>query len=110
MARNQNTKKAEQVAPITWDVSNVRQWKYGAIQFALDLELAKDRTVTIYGCRIAAGKEKGRNFVSFPSRNFVSFPSRKGTDGKYYSHAYVRLTDEEQQEIIAAVMDELDNE
>lgn len=102
MARNQNTKKAEQVAPITWDVSNVRQWKDGAIQFALDLELAKDRNVTIYGCRIAAGKEKGRNFVSFPSR--------KGTDGKYYSHAYVRLTDLEQQEIIAAVMDELDND
>ena len=102
MARNQNTKKAEQVAPITWDVSNVRQWKDGAIQFALDLELAKDRTVTVYGCRIAAGKENGRNFVSFPSR--------KGTDGKYYSHAYIRLTDEEQQEIIAAVMDELDNE
>lgn len=39
--------------------------------------------VTIYGCRFIEGKEG----------DFVSFPSHKGKDGKYYSHAYIKLDD-----------------
>ena len=46
--------------------------------------------VTIYGCRIVEGK-KG---------DFVGFPQYKGGDGNYYSHAYCKLTDKEQEEII----------
>ena len=37
--------------------------------------------VTIYGCRYIEGKDG----------DFVSFPSHKGKDGKYYSHAYIKL-------------------
>lgn len=102
MAQMKSNKKEEKkIAPITWGVGNARQWNDGGITFSLDVQAAVGRLLTIYGCRIAAGKSGG---------NFISFPSRKGTDGKYYSHAYIRLTDEEQQEIIAAVMDELDNQ
>lgn len=101
MAQLKNKKEEKKLAPITWGISAVRQWKDGGIQFALDLQIAPERTVTIYGCRIAAGKS---------GSNFISFPSRKGTDGKYYSHAYVRLTDAEQQEIMDAVVEELNNQ
>lgn len=45
--------------------------------------------VSIYGCRLVDGK-KGV---------FVSFPSRKGTDGKYYSYAYIDLAEDEVKEI-----------
>lgn len=37
--------------------------------------------VSIYGCRFVEGK----------NGDFVSFPSYKGNDGKYYSHAYIKL-------------------
>ena len=45
--------------------------------------------VTIYGCwyRVATNK-KGEDFT------MISFPSSKAKDGKYYSHAYFKITDE----------------
>lgn len=100
---NKNMKKVEnkkRMAEINWSVEHCRQWKDNGITFALNLELEEDRVCTIYGCRIVGGKQG----------NFISFPSRKGTDGKYYSHAYIALTTEETEEIIQAVMEELDNE
>lgn len=51
--------------------------------------------VTIYGCRLVEGK-KG---------TFVSFPSKKGKDGKYYSHAYVKLTQEDTNFIVKLIED-----
>lgn len=51
--------------------------------------------VTIYGCRLVVGK-KG---------TFVSFPSKKGKDGKYYSHAYVKLTQEDTNFIVKLIED-----
>lgn len=100
MAKNTKNTHAKKEAPIGWSISNARQWKDGSITFALNVQAAEGRDLTIYGCRIADGK----------TGNFVSFPSRKGTDGKYYSHAYIRLTLDEQEEIIQAVMDELNEE
>lgn len=91
-------KKNEKKAPINWAINFCKQWKDGDITFGLELEVAEGRTITIYGCRIVDSK-KG---------NFISFPSRKGSDGNYYSHAYIQLTQEEQDEIIEAVMDALD--
>lgn len=38
--------------------------------------------VTIYGCKVIEGK----------NGDFVSFPSHKGKDGKYYNHAYIKLS------------------
>lgn len=84
-------------APITWTIRSANQWDDDSINFALDIEVAEDRAVTVYGCRIAEGRDGA----------FVSWPSRKGKDGKYYSHAYLQLTDEEQEEIIEEVMNVL---
>ena len=100
MAKIINQKKAAAAAPITWHVDNVRTWKDGGITFALELVVAPERAVTIYGCRVATGKT---------GDNFISFPSRKGQDGKYYSHAYIRLTEEEQEAILLAVQGLLDD-
>lgn len=96
--KGKNTQKA--AAPITWSVSNMRAWDDGGVTFALNLEVASKRVVTIYGCRIVEGKEG----------SFISFPSRKGKDGKFYSHAYLRLTQEEQDEIIQAALEGLEEE
>ena len=41
--------------------------------------------VMIYGCRFCTSKE---------GKDFVSFPSHKGKDDKWYSYAYVELSEE----------------
>ena len=51
--------------------------------------------VNIYGCRIVDGK----------NGSFVSFPSRRGTDGKYYSHAFAMLDDD----AVKSICDQIDN-
>ena len=53
--------------------------------------------VTIYGCKVVEGS-KG---------DFISFPSHKGKDGKYYNHAWVKLSDDDSQKIIAQVEEKL---
>ena len=50
--------------------------------------------VTIYGCKLLADKS---------DEVFIAFPSRKGTDDKYYNYAYVKLSDEEKQDIVAQI-------
>lgn len=49
--------------------------------------------ITIYGCKVVEGK----------NGDFISFPSHKGKDGKYYNHAYIKLSDEAAADIIAQV-------
>jgi DNA-binding cell septation regulator SpoVG len=49
--------------------------------------------VTIYGCKVIEGK----------NGDFVSFPSHKGKDGKYYNHAYVKLSDDDTAGIVKQV-------
>ena len=49
--------------------------------------------VTIYGCKVIEGK----------NGDFVSFPSHKGKDGKYYNHAWVKLSDEDTAAIVKQV-------
>lgn len=53
--------------------------------------------VTIYGCKVVEGS-KG---------DFISFPSHKGKDGKYYNHAYIKLSDADTSNIIAQVEEKL---
>ena len=52
--------------------------------------------VNVYGCRFIEGK----------NGDFVSFPSYKGSDGKYYSHAYIKL-DEASVKLIDEQIDNL---
>ena len=53
--------------------------------------------VTIYGCKVFEGSRG----------DFISFPSHKGKDGKYYNHAWVKLSDDDSQKIIAQVEEKL---
>ena len=94
MATKKNSKK-----DLNYEVRFAKKWKDGGITFTLDLFTDDGRMVSIYNCRIMDGRKNS---------NFISFPSRKGTDGKYYSHAYVELSQEEQDAIIETVIDTLD--
>lgn len=49
--------------------------------------------VTIYGCKVVEGK----------NGDFISFPSHQGKDGKYYNHAYIKLSDDQTKDIISQV-------
>ena len=49
--------------------------------------------VTIYGCKVIEGK----------NGDFISFPSHKGKDGKYYNHAWVKLSDDDTAAIVNQV-------
>lgn len=74
-----NKRETGALNPVTLSVSHVKAWDSG-----VTFTLVVDR-VSIYGCRIVSGK----------NGDFISFPSRKGSDGKYYNHAYIDLTDRE---------------
>lgn len=69
-------------------VTRAKAFDNGGVVFDMEVN-----NVTIYGCRVIEGK----------NGDFVSFPSRKGSDDKYYSHAYVKLTAEDTKEIIDQV-------
>ena len=55
--------------------------------------------VDINSCRIASGK----------NGDFVSFPQYKGSDGKYYSHAWAPISDEQNEHICQLVQEAIDN-
>lgn len=61
-----------------------------------DLEL---NGVRIYGLSIVEGK----------NGDFISFPQRKGTDGKYYSIAWAKLSEEDANAIITEVEEKLNS-
>ena len=75
-----------------YTVDHVKIDSKDRIRFALTVN-----GVTVYGCNVVEGK-KG---------DFISFPSYKGNDGKYYNHAYIPLTPEEQESILLDVEKEL---
>ena len=59
--------------------------------------------VTIFGCRAVTYKDKEGK-----SKDFLAFPERKGSDGKYYKHAYIPLSQEDQQKICDAIWAKLE--
>lgn len=85
--RTKENKTTERVQH-SYSVRRAKEFKDGGIVFDLNVD-----DLTIYGCRIIQDK-KG---------DFVAFPQRKGNDGKYYSHVYIALTEEETQEILEKV-------
>lgn len=87
MDKQKETNKPE---PITVDFLKVTRVKRGDNWEIFDMDL---NGVQIYGCRIVDGK----------NGTFISFPSRRGTDGKYYSHAYAVLDDAAVQSICEQV-------
>lgn len=90
MAKLNRTKKnqAPQRVQHVYSVRRAKEFDDGGIVFDLNVD-----DITIYGCRIIQGKKD----------DFVAFPQRKGTDGNYYSHVYLALTEEETEEILEKV-------
>lgn len=56
--------------------------------------------LTVYGCKIMARKSDGEAFLAWPSQ--------KGHDGKYYNVVYAKLSDADQEAIIAEVYKMMD--
>lgn len=75
-----------------YSVDHVKMDSKDRVRFALTVN-----GVTVYGCNVVEG-ENG---------DFISFPSYKGKDEKYYKHAYIPLTDKEQEDILLDVEKEL---
>ncbi len=80
--------KKKEVSEAQIEVTRAKQFKDGGV--VCDVKI---NGVTIYGCRI----------VEYKGDDFVSFPSRKGSDDKYYNHAYYPLTEDDTKEIISQV-------
>lgn len=74
------------MARTIYSVENAKEWKDGNVTFNLVI----DDFITVYNCKVIEGK-KG---------DFLSFPQYKGKNGKYYSHAFVKLEDGEREDII----------
>ena len=70
------------------EVKRVKQFDSGNV--ICDLEI---NGVTVYGCRVVEGK----------NGDFIGFPQYKGSDNKYYSHAYFKFTEDEQKAIIKTI-------
>lgn len=83
-------KKEEQTVTIDAKVTRAKQFKDGGVVFDMQVN-----GVSIYGCRVIESK----------NGDFVSFPSYKGSDDKYYSHAWVKLSDEDTEAIVKQVED-----
>lgn len=66
------------VAGVTIEIVK-KTWSNESVSCDVTLSVAKAELVTIYGISIIEGK-KGK---------FLSMPARKGSDGNYYSHAYI---------------------
>lgn len=86
-------KKEETVVDHQIEVKRATQFKNGNIGFDMIVN-----GVTIYGCVYIQGKtKKGDDYA------FVSFPQRQGSDNKYYNHAYVKLSDVDNETIEKAL-------
>lgn len=72
------TNLTTKVAGVTIEIAK-NTWSDESVSCDVTLSIAKAELVTIYGIRIIEGK-KGK---------FLSMPARKGSDGNYYSHAYI---------------------
>lgn len=70
------------------EVTRAKAFDNGGVVFDVTIN-----GVSIYNCRVVEGK----------NGDFISFPARKGSDGNYYSHAYIKLTEDDTKKIIGLV-------
>ena len=85
--QNTQTEEINEIDVLSFEVSRVNQYK-DTVFFDLTINGIK-----IYGCTVVEGK-KG---------DFISFPSKKGKDDKWYSIVYARLSDIDQNIILAEI-------
>lgn len=81
--------KKKEASNVVIDAKVTRANQVGDAVF-FDMEV---NGVTIYGCKVIEGK----------NGDFISFPSHKGKDGKYYNHAWVKLSDDDSAAIVKQV-------
>ena len=98
--KKQEPKTNEEVKNIkvaSFDVANVRVigGKNGDVVF-FTLTFNEE---TIYNCRVSTGR----------NGDFISWPQVKGTNDKYYNQVYARLSNEDQEAILNAVQEAIDN-
>lgn len=92
MKKTENENRNQKSILKDYSVDHVKMDSKDRVRFALTVN-----GVTVYGCNVVEGK----------NGDFISFPSYKGKDGKYYNHAYIPLTDKEQEGILLDVEEEL---
>lgn len=79
--------EAEKSAALKIEVSRVKDFSdEKGTCIAFDMQV---NDVTIYGCYYREGQKDGKDY------SMVAFPSRKASDGKYYKHAFVKLSDDD---------------
>lgn len=92
MKKPENENRNQKSILKDYSVDNVKMDSKDRVRFSLTVN-----GVTVYGCNVIEGN----------NGDFISFPSYKGKDGKYYNHAYIPLTDKEQEGILLDVEKEL---
>lgn len=80
-------KKARAEEKFEIEVIRAHEFKSGDISFDM-----KVNGVTIYNCTYMNESAKVK-------KSFVSFPSRKGSDDKYYSYVWFKISDDDLAEI-----------
>ena len=84
---NIKTKKAEDKEAVKNVIKVTRGHVFDDGTVAFDMEV---NGVSIYNSILREGK----------NGQFVSFPSRRGKDGEYYSHCFVKLSEEDIKSIV----------
>lgn len=92
MKKPENENRNQKSILKDYSVDHVKMDSKDRVRFSLTVN-----GITVYGCNVVEGK----------NGDFISFPSYKGKDGKYYNHAYIPLTDKEQERILIDVEKEL---
>lgn len=83
------TKAIETIKIESFKVLKTRMFKDGTVSFDLLIN-----GVTINGCIVRQTKE---------GNDFISLPQRKGSDDRYYSIVYFKLSDADQELILSDV-------
>lgn len=87
-AKTSNKKETEELEISSFSVVRARMLDSGSV--VADLKI---NGLTIYGCFVVES-EKG---------DFISLPQRKGSDGKYYSIVWARISAKDTADIIAEI-------
>lgn len=86
--KKSNGNNVEELKVDNFCVTRARVLSSGSVSFDMQLN-----GISIYGCFVVEGKYS----------DFISFPQRKGTDGKYYSIVWARLSKDDTEMILAEV-------
>lgn len=92
MKKPENENRNQKSILKDYSVDHVKIDSRGRVRFSLTVN-----GVTVFGCNVVESK----------TGDFISFPYYKGTNGKYYNHAYIPLTDKEEEDILLDVEKEL---